>query len=184
MSLPVHVLLVSGSLRAGSTNTAALRTAIDVGAEGVAASLYEGLRDLPHFDPGDDQAPLPQPVIDLRAALGIADAILFCTPEYAGTLPGSFKNLLDWGVGGGELYEKPVAWVNISTGGPTGAAGAHQTLAVVLGYCGSRIVEPACAHVPIARADVGDDGIVHDDAIRAPLHDVMSALAAAVPLSD
>ena len=117
-------------------------------------------------------------------ALGIADAILFCTPEYAGTLPGSFKNLLDWGVGGGELYEKPVAWVNISTGGPTGAAGAHQTLGVVLGYCGSRIVEKACAHVPIARADVGDDGVVHDEEIRAQLRGWMATLAAAVPLSD
>jgi NAD(P)H-dependent FMN reductase len=184
VTLPVHILLVSGSLRAGSTNTAALRTAIDVGAEGVAMSLYEGLRELPHFDPGDDQAPLPQPVIDLRAALGIADAILFCTPEYAGTLPGSFKNLLDWGVGGGELYEKPVAWVNISTGGPTGAAGAHQTVGVVLGYCGSRIVEDACAHVPIQRSDLGDDGLVHDEDIRARLRASVEALAAVVPLSD
>ncbi|WP_306796085.1 NAD(P)H-dependent oxidoreductase [Nocardia sp. XZ_19_369] len=26
-------------------------------------------------------------------------SVLFCTPEYAGTLPGSLKNLLDWTVG-------------------------------------------------------------------------------------
>ena len=36
----------------------------------------------------------------MRAAIAAADAVVFCTPEYAGTLPGSFKNLLDWTVGG------------------------------------------------------------------------------------
>jgi NAD(P)H-dependent FMN reductase len=41
--------------------------------------------------------------------------VLFCTPEYAGALPGSFENLLDWTVGGGEMYRKPVAWINAST---------------------------------------------------------------------
>ena len=53
----------------------------------------------------------------LRRQLADADAVLFCTPEYAGTLPGSLKNLLDWTVGGGELYGKPVAWINVANPG-------------------------------------------------------------------
>ena len=40
-------------------------------------------------------------VAGLRAAIGAAGALLFCTPEYAGALPGSFKNLLDVGAGAG-----------------------------------------------------------------------------------
>ena len=58
--------------------------------------------------------PLPPAVVDLRARIAAADAILFSTPEYAGAMPGSFKNLLDWTVGGVEMSHKPSAWINIS----------------------------------------------------------------------
>ncbi|HEY5317394.1 MAG TPA: NAD(P)H-dependent oxidoreductase, partial [Solirubrobacteraceae bacterium] len=120
---PRRILMVSGSLRKGSTNTALLRTAATLDHPGVEAVLYTALADLPHFNPDDD--PLggtpPAPVVELRAALAGADAILFSTPEYAGALPGSFKNLLDWSVGGGETYGMPVAWVN--TAGPASPSG-------------------------------------------------------------
>ncbi len=46
----------------------------------------------------------PETVTTLRRQIADADARLFCPPEYAGTLPGSLKNLLDWAVGGGEIY--------------------------------------------------------------------------------
>ncbi len=130
-----RVLLISGSLRAGSTNTAVLQTAAAVAPDDVTAVLYNGVASLPHFNPDDDVEPLAAPVSELRAAIGAADAVLFSTPEYAGALPGSFKNLLDWTVGGGEIYEKPVAWVNPSTA-PNAAADAHASLRIVLAYAG------------------------------------------------
>jgi len=68
-----------------------------------------------------------------RCAIASADAVLFCTPEYAGTLPGSLKNLLDWTVGGTELTDKPVAWVKVAADQRRGE-GAHSTLATALGY--------------------------------------------------
>jgi chromate reductase len=114
------VLLVSGSLRRRSATTALLRTAQLVAPEGTAAILYDGLDRLPHFDPDLDRDLLPPAVAELRAAVRGADAILFCTPEYAGALPGSLKNLLDWTVGDGQpgsIYEKPVAWVNVNRPG-------------------------------------------------------------------
>ena len=120
------MLLVCGSLRSKSTNAAALRTAQRVAPVGVAATVYEGLATLPHFNPDDDVEPLPPAVAELRAAIRDADALCFSTPEYAGALPGSFKNLLDWTIGDdqvGSIYEKPVAWINTS---PRGAAEAHQ----------------------------------------------------------
>ena len=110
-----RVLLISGSLRRGSTNTALLQTAVAVAPDDVDAVLYAGLATLPPSTPTTTSNPSTPTVADLRAAVGAADAVLFSTPEYAGALPGSFKNLLDWTVGGGEIYEKPVAWVNPST---------------------------------------------------------------------
>jgi chromate reductase len=152
-----------------------LRTAVLVAPEGVECRLYEGLADLPHFNPDDDWDPLPPAVADLRGQIGAADALLLCTPEYAGALPGSFKNVLDWTVGGGEMDGKRVAWINAS-GQPTGAADAHASLRKVLGYLSTEIVEEACVHIPVTRQAVGDDGLIGDPRLRARIADVLTAL--------
>lgn len=157
------VVLVSGSTRAGSTNTAALRTAAALAVPGVEATLWERLVDVPAFVPEDGAEP-PAVVAELRDLLGSADAVVFCTPEYAGTLPGSLKNAVDWLVGSGELYRKPVAWINV--GAPGRGGGAEATLATVLGYVDAEVVEPACVRIPIARDLVGANGTVHDPNIR------------------
>jgi chromate reductase len=179
----VSVLLISGSTRAASTNTALLRTAVAVAPSGTAASLFTGMTDLPHFNPDDDpedgSRPLQPAVVRMRAAIGAAQAVLICTPEYAGALPGSFKNLLDWCVGGGELYGKPVAWINASSSG-TGAADAHASLAKVLGYLSADIVTAACAHIPVLRGQVGVDGVIADEGIRQRVVEVLTILAGRV----
>jgi NAD(P)H-dependent FMN reductase len=175
-----RVLLISGSLRAMSTNTALLRTARDVATGAVEAVLYDGLGALPHFNPDDDPegGPVHPAVADLRAQLAAADALLFCTPEYAGALPGSFKNLLDWTVGGGETYGMPVGWVNASgIASPTGAAGAHGSLRAVLTYTGTDVVEAACVRIPVARGAVGSDGLIEDPSVRDVVAAVLATLA-------
>jgi chromate reductase len=156
----MRVLLVSGSTRDGSSNTAALVTAAALAPHGVTTVLYQGLAGLPAFNPDHDGDLLPEPVAELREELAAADAVLFCTPEYAGTLPGSLKNLLDWTVGGGQLYGKTVAWLNVAAANR--GLGAQQTLASVLGYVGAVIAEPACRHIPVDRSAIGQDGTVSD----------------------
>jgi NAD(P)H-dependent FMN reductase len=171
-----RVLLLSGSLRTGSTNTALLRTARAVAPRGVTAVLYEGLAELPPFNPDDDVEPLPAAVAEFRAEIRAAHALVFSTPEYAGALPGSFKNLLDWTIGDdqrGSIYQKPVAWVNAS---PRGAADAHQSLRKVLGYAAAEIVENACVDVPVVAGMVGDDGLIADRAVREQLGAVFASL--------
>jgi chromate reductase len=183
MEATCRILLISGSLRAGSTNTALLRSAQAAAPDGVHAQLYDGLGALPHFNPDDDAegAVLHPAVEDLRQRLGEADALLFSTPEYAGGLPGSFKNLLDWTVGGGETYGMPVAWLNASgPAAPSGARDAHDSLRKVLGYTGCEIVEAACLHIPVVRADVGPDGKIADSTIGARAAAALQALAAHV----
>jgi NAD(P)H-dependent FMN reductase len=172
------ILLISGSLRAGSTNTAVLETARAVATDGIVTAIYDGLGRLPHFNPDDDVEPLPPEVQALRESIRAADAVLFSTPEYAGALPGSFKNLLDWSIGGGEIYEQPVAWINVSAGGSE-ARNAFDSLRKVLGYAGTKLVEDACRHIPVQRSDVGADGLIAAPAIRDEIRDVVTRLAAA-----
>ena len=174
--------MISGSLRGGSTNTSLLRTAARLELDGVETELYDGMGGLPHFNPDDDPdgGNPPASVAVLRAKLGRAEALLFSTPEYAGALPGSFKNLLDWSVGGGDTYAMPVAWVNTAgPAAPNGGRDAHDSLRKVLGYTGSEIVEAACARIPVARDAISADGTIADPELTGRIADVVQALAAA-----
>jgi chromate reductase len=141
----MRVLLISGSTRPGSSNTLALRMLHELDHPGVTTELYDGLPALPAFIPGRE--PIPPAASDLLERIDGADAVVFSTPEYAGGLPGTFKNLLDWTVGGGQLYHKPVAWLDVANPGRGG--GARAQLRTVLGYVGARIVDAACVHLTL-----------------------------------
>ena len=172
-----RLLLVSGSTRNGSTNTAALKTLRALAAaRDVEATLFEEMTRVPHFNPDDDGDCLAPAVEELGWAIGDAHAVVFCTPEYAGALPGSFKNLLDWTVGGAEMYRKPVAWINVAPEGRGDAAQA--SLSTVLGYLATDVVEAACLRIPVARDAVTARGVIDDDRIRGRLSEALDALLA------
>ena len=147
---------------------------------GVEGVLFDGLAALPHFNPDDESEPLHQAVQGLRQAIRDADAVVFSTPEYAGAMPGSFKNLLDWTIGDdrpGSIYNKPVAWINAS---PRGAVLAHDSLCAVLGYAHAEVVEQACAHVPVTSAMIDEDGLIADPSVRDRLAAAIEALLSRV----
>jgi NAD(P)H-dependent FMN reductase len=180
MQKPLHLLLISGSLRDGSTNTAVLRTASLLAPGGVTTTLYRGMADLPHFNPDEDREgePVHAAVAELRAQVARADALLLCTPEYAGALPGALKNLLEWTVGDGGTYQKPIAWINASgPAAPTSGADAHDSLRKVLGYVHADIVEAACARIPLTRDAVAPDGMIADAGARERIAETVAALA-------
>src|SRR4051794_19130219 len=124
----MRVLLISGSTRWGSSNTGVLQQLHELDHPGFTSDVYAGLRDLPAFVP--DDGPPPAQAVDVLTRIADADAVVFSTPEYAGGLPGSLKNLLDWTVGGGQLYGKPVAWLDVAN--PGRGEGARAQLRTVL----------------------------------------------------
>jgi len=173
-------LLISGSLRDDSTNAAVLRTVRAVAPDCVTCDLYDGVGRLPHFNPDHDHDPLPAAVADLREAVHRSDAIVFSTPEYAGALPGSLKNLLEWLIGDdqhGSIYEKPVAWINAS---PRGAVLAHESLRTVLAYAKATVIEAALFEIPVTPAALGADGLVSDPDARDALRQLARTLSGTV----
>jgi chromate reductase len=146
----MRLLAVSGSLRAESYNTALARAVADLAPPGVEVEIFEGLGDLPLFDAdleGDENAA----VRHLRDSIADADAVLFVTPEYNGSIPGVLKNAVDWASrprGEAALLGKTVAVAGASTG-QYGALWAQQDLRRVLGIAGARVV---CEDLPIGRA--------------------------------
>lgn len=163
----MELLLISGSTRRNSTNAAALRCVLSSAPPGSSAVIYSGLAELPAFNPDHDTDTPPKPVALLRTAIAEADAVLISTPEYAGTLPGSMKNLLDWTVGSTEMSDKPVAWINVAATGR--GRGAIATLETVLGYIGARLLAEACLTIPISRDALDPNGTLADPELRTKL---------------
>ena len=133
--------------------TSANRRALDVvGARLVAAgaSIQEAVAvDLvPAFDPGRDHA--ADAVERLRSQIGSSDAVVVATPEYAGGMAGALKNALDWIVGSGELYGRPVAVISAGT---TGGEHARRDLARTLTWQGGHVVAELGIAAPRTKAD-------------------------------
>jgi len=147
----VRILAISGSLRAGSYNTALARAARGVAPTGVEVELYNGLGALPPFDADTDGAEEPAAVHELRRQIRSADALLFVTPEYNGSIPGVLKNAVDWASRPhreAALSSKTVA-VAGATPGQYGAMWAQQDLRRVLGIAGARVIDGG---LPVPRA--------------------------------
>ncbi len=146
----MRILAVSGSLREGSFNTSLLRAAVEAAPDGIELELWEGIGDLPLYDE-DLELNAPESVRRLREEWASADAILFATPEYNGSVPGALKNAVDWASRPRQealLRNKPVAVMGASTG-QFGALWAQQDLKRILGIAGARVVG---TEIPVSRA--------------------------------
>jgi NAD(P)H-dependent FMN reductase len=130
----VNVLAISGSLNAISSNSALVRAMRPTSGD-VDVVLWDELRDLPHFRPDEEG---DEHVASLRRAVAQADAVLISTPEYAGGMPGALKNALDWLVGSGELYGKPVVIMSAAPS-PERGANARRWVAEVAAMQGAAV---------------------------------------------
>lgn len=124
-------MAICGSTRSDSANQQLINIIAARYKQKLAVELYNGLAQLPHFNPDLDKEIAPEPVIDFRSRLKSADAVFICTPEYAMGVPGSLKNALDWVVSSMELSGKPVALVTASSLGEQAHASLIQTLLVI-----------------------------------------------------
>jgi chromate reductase, NAD(P)H dehydrogenase (quinone) len=156
----MKILAVSGSLRSDSYNTQLLREAAKLAPAGIEIELWDGLGELPIYDQ-DLEDDVPESVRRLRRDWAAADAILFATPEYNGSVPGGLKNAIDWASrpkGEAAILNATVGVIGASQG-QFGALWAQQDLRRILGIAGARVVgEP----VPVSRVHEGLDEAAYE----------------------
>jgi NAD(P)H-dependent FMN reductase len=140
----MRILAISGSLRAASSNTRLIAALRLLAPPGVEVAIYEGLGDLPHFNPDLDGDAMPGPA-ELRRQIGLCDGLVICSPEYAHGVAGAMKNALDWLVPSLEFPETPVALINASPYAVHADAHMRETLTLM----SARLVEAASVTIPV-----------------------------------
>jgi chromate reductase len=172
----MRVLGISGSLRRDSHNTQLLRAAADLLPAGSEFEVFDRLAEIPPYSEDDEHTPPPS-VVALKDAIAEADAVLFATPEYNGSVPGQLKNALDWASrprASTPLAGKPVAVVGASMG-LFGAVWAQAELRKVLSTIGARVLE---SDLPIGQAhetlDAG--GLPREPEAREALRQILTDL--------
>src|SRR5215813_6448963 len=175
--LPMKILGISGSLRAGSSNSALLEAAARITPPPMQIVPYQGLGELPHFNPdldGEGDAP-PPAVADLRDRISASAGVIISSPEYAHGVPGSLKNALDWLVSHPDFTGKPVLLWNASA---AGGDYAQASLVETLKTMSARLLVEDSLLTPFLRKKLAPGANLSDEAADA-LRKSLAALAAA-----
>jgi chromate reductase, NAD(P)H dehydrogenase (quinone) len=177
-----RIVGLCGSLRRGSYNHMLLRALIDAAPAGTTIEDVS-IRGIPLYD-GDVEAEqgIPMAAQELKDRIASSDGLLIVTPEYNNSIPGVFKNAVDWlsrpATDIGRVFRgRPVAICGATPGqgGTTLAQAAWlpivRTLAMLPWFEG-RLMISAAAKV------FGDDGRVQDAAAQDRIHTFAEGFAA------
>jgi chromate reductase len=126
-----RILAICGSTRQNSANLHLINAIATLFSDELEMIIFEGLSEIPHFNPDLDNNNAPKNVLRFRTQLADADGILICTPEYAMGVPGTLKNAVDWTVSSMEFSHKPVALITASTAGQKGHQSLMETLRII-----------------------------------------------------
>lgn len=177
-----RILALSGSLRAGSYNTALARAAQTLAPEGVAIEVAT-LHGVPLYD-GDAEAKdgIPAAVLALKAQILAAEGLLLVTPEYNNGVPGVFKNGIDW-LSRADMRTvfagRPVGLMGASPGG-FGTLLSQTAWLPVLRGLGTLYYSGASMMLSRAHMAIGADGQLADEAARKALSAYLAGFAAFV----
>ena len=152
------ILAISGSTRRNSSNEAILRHIAESYGDLLEVEIYEGIDQLPHFNPDLDHENPPAAVTDFRERIQRADGVIICTPEYVFSLPGSLKNALEWTVSTMVFADKPAAIIVASASGEK----AFESLTLVLKTIGATIDHNARMLIKGVKSKITENGELAD----------------------
>jgi NAD(P)H-dependent FMN reductase len=177
--MSVRILALVGSLRAGSHNRQLAEAAARFAPEGADVEIFEGLAEIPFYNEDIDvEGDVPAPAAKLREAAQSADAFLFFSPEYNGTIPAVLKNAIDWlsrPYGAGAFGGKPVAVVGTDFG-QFGGVWAQDETRKAVGIAGGKVLEDVKLSIPGSLTRFAETHPVDDTEVAAQLTEVVARL--------
>ena len=164
MSEKKKILAISGSTRKDSTNLQILKVIGKSVNSEYDYQIFEGLADLPHFNPDIDNETPPKEVENFRKLVEESVGVIICTPEYVFSLPGSLKNALEWGVSTTVFSKKKVGLITASASGEM----AHEQLILIMKTLEAQLEEENLLLIQGVRGKINEEGkIINDETLIA-----------------
>src|SRR4030067_1094461 len=176
MNKSVSILGFAGSLRKGSYNRALLRAAMELMPKDVKFEIFD-LEGIPPFSQ-DLEAKVPERVVEFKAKIKAADAILVATPEYNYSIPGVLKNAIDWAsrpYGDNSFEGKPVAIISASIG-MLGGARAQYHLRQVFVFLNMHPFNRPEVLVAFAKEKFDENGRLKDEMSKKFIKELLEGL--------
>jgi chromate reductase len=174
----IKILAICGSLRKGSYNMAALRTAIAQKPPNMAVDVAD-ISQIPLYNEDVRQQGFPPSVETLRRQIAAADALLFACPEYNYSMTGVLKNAIDWASRPPDqpFAGKPCAIIGAAAG-MAGSARAQYDLRRSCVFLDMHPLNKPEVLIGQAQTKFDAEGNLTDEAGRGFIRDLMIALAA------
>jgi chromate reductase, NAD(P)H dehydrogenase (quinone) len=174
----ITIIGISGSLRRHSFNSGLLRASAE--AVPVGCSLKIGsILDIPLYNADiEEERGIPSVVEDLKNQIASADGLLMVTPENNNSMPGVFKNAIDWLTRPPE--DKARIFGNLPVGlmgatpGSFGTAFSQYAWLPVLRVLGAQVWSGRLMWVSGAMSKFDKEGNLTDDEVRKQLTKYMS----------
>ena len=176
-SSSLKILGLSGSLRKGSYNTAALKTAQALAPEGVSIEIAS-IGGLPLYDADIQAQGFPADVLSLAEQIRAADAVLIVTPEYNYSTSGVLKNAIDWisRVPNQPFAGKPIALMSASMS-LHGGVRAQYHLRQIFVFLDGLVLNKPEVFIAQAHTRFDDQGTLTDEPTRGFVRQLVESLA-------
>ena len=170
----LKVLGISGSLRRGSYNTAALRTCAELLPAGMTMT-YARIDDIPLFNQDLFDAGMPEPVKRFRAEVAAADGLLIASPEYNFSVTAALKNAIDWGSRApNQVFQDKAVAIFSATTGPVGGVRNQYDLRRILTQLWGHVLPRPEVFIGNAQSKFDAQGRLSDETTRKFLADLLA----------
>ena len=174
----MRILAITGSLRAESFNTKALKAAAALAPAGVEL-LHTDLAGIPLYREEDYQQGFPAAVEALRRAIRDADAVLISTPEYNYSVPGVLKNAIDWvSRPPDQPFSGKALAIMGASAGRLGTARAQYHLRQVFVFLNAHVLNQPEVMIAVAQNAFDDKGRLTDETTKDLIGKQLAALVA------
>jgi len=140
-------------------NHSLIKAIIELSETNLNILVFDGIGNLPQFNPDHDGDTVALEVSDFRQQLNNAEGIIICTPEYAHGVPGSLKNAIDWTISSSSFPHKPTMLITASTGGFYG----HKALMETLKAIEAKNIENLQLVIPFVKTKVNEENKITDE---------------------
>ena len=125
-------------------------------------TVFNALKQLPHFDPERSVDNPPPGIIALRQQVEQADALLICTPEYVFSMPAGLKNAIEWCVSTTVFAGKPTGLITASANGERG----HEELKLVMKTLMAKFTDETTLLIRGIKGKTNEQGTITDEETR------------------